>query len=326
MTAGTSALLVLIGGGAATVAIMTKGEPRTVQAVAGRGSVGTAPGNPLAPVSEPGAAALGGGRPPVAGAGAAGGTAATGARTSNEADRTATRTPRQLGAGADPGGTTAAPPAAAPGTTPAVTTQTVSETRAIPYRTRLVRDPAMPRGQRRVETEGINGEETLRWLVTFAGGRQTERRLIDSTVTRQPQHQVVAFGWQGALPGRGPARGQGQGQGQGHGRGNGHWPGRGHRRECGVRIGACLPLGRGACPTPPPAGDPTADQTQAANTKALTTNDTAPKGGATTADQAQAEENAVQLGGSVTLTDEDLALLTPADLAGLEIDPGTLCP
>ena len=64
----------------------------------------------------------------------------------------------------------------------------------------------MPRGEQRVEAEGINGEQTLRWLVTFAGGRQTDRRLIDSTITRQPQHRVIAFGSQGMRPGREPGR------------------------------------------------------------------------------------------------------------------------
>jgi hypothetical protein len=390
MAAGTSALLVLIGGGAATVAIMTKDEPRAVQAAAGRGSVGAAPADLGAAVPEPG--------PEPAAVGGAGGrlgeavddAAGTGDRTSSEADRTATRKPRQPGAAADPSeppaGTAAAvPPPAAPGNTPAITTQTISETRPIPYGTRLVRDPAMPRGEQRVETEGIDGEQTLRWLVTFAGGRQTERRLIDSTVTREPQHRVIAFGSQGMRPGRGPGRGPGQ------------WPGRGHRRECGKQLGACLPLGRSACPTPSPAaGSPpdqpkaaqkepapteaartTAAQTQAARTttaqtQAARTTTAQTEAARTTAAQtgaartkaakteaarataaqteaarataaqtqagttaahtkgsatpaARADEDAVQRGGSIMVTDEDLELLTPEDLQAMGIDPGLLC-
>src|SRR5689334_24309336 len=114
MTAGTSALLALIGGGAATVAIMTKDEPRAVQVTAGRGSVGAAPADRGVAIPEPGAApaALGGagGRlgEPMADA------AGTGDRTSSEADRTATRTPRQPGAAADP-----SEPSAGTATTPA---------------------------------------------------------------------------------------------------------------------------------------------------------------------------------------------------------------
>jgi hypothetical protein len=369
MAAGTSALLVLIGGGAATVAIMTKDEPRAVQAAAGRGSVGAAPADLGAAVPEPGPepAAVGGAGGPLGEA--VDDAAGTGDRTSSEADRTATRKPRQPGAAANPSetpaGTAAAvPPPAAPGNTPAITTQTISETRPIPYGTRLVRDPAMPRGEQRVETEGIDGEQTLRWLVTFAGGRQTERRLIDSTVTREPQHRVIAFGSQGMRPGGGP------------GRGHGHWPGRGHRRECGKELGACLPLGRSACPTPSattgsPPDQPKAAQmkparTEAARTtaaQAARTRAAQAEGGRTTAAQAeaprtraaqtevvrttaaqaqaarttaaqtkesaveaaQADEKAVPLRGSIMVTDEDLELLTPEDLEAMGIDPALLC-
>jgi hypothetical protein len=207
----------------------------------------------------------------------------------------------------------------------------------------------MPRGERRVETEGINGEEMLRWLVTFAGGRQTERRLIDSTVTRQPQHRVIVFGSQGMGPGRGP------------GRGHGHWPGRGHRRECGKEIGACLPFGRNACPTKSaaagsPAGLPNAAQSSAAQSSAAQssaaksnaalssaaqskaaqsnaagsnaaqTDATQPKGGEMSTTRAKAVADGVQLGGSIMVTDEDLALLTPADLDAMGIDRSLLCP
>jgi hypothetical protein len=338
MTAGTSALLILIGGGAATVAIMTKDEPRAAKVVAGRGSVGAAPANPGTPSAEPAAAAaaLGGGRPAQAGGNARGAD-----RNSSEADRTATRTPRQPGTAVDQGEpqagpVPAAPAPAAPGATAAVTTRTVSETRAIPYRTRLVRDPGMPRGERRVETEGIDGEEMLRWLVTLAGGRQTERRLIDSTVTREPQHRVIVFGSQGMGPGRGP------------GRGHGHWPGRGPRRECRQEVGACLPFGRNACPTQNAAADNPADQPNSAQPRGGETAarraragqgaarvkpaqaDAAVAGkaqtGGSAAKLAQAADNGAQLGNSIMVTDEDLALLTPEDLGAMGIDPRLLCP
>jgi hypothetical protein len=139
----------------------------------------------------------------------------------------------------------------------------VSETRPIPYRTRLVRDPSLPRGSRRVQQPGVAGEQTLRWLVTRTNGKETGRELIDTAVIRQPQHQVVAFGSQG--------RG---------------WRHR-HMRECGPGLDPCLPVGRSACP-----------------------------------DEARSEESAIQLGGSVTVLDKDLALVNPDNLA---LDPD-LCP
>jgi hypothetical protein len=57
-----------------------------------------------------------------------------------------------------------------------------------------VRDRNLARGDHRVEAPGVNGEETLRFRVTYVDGRQTDRRLLKRVVTRQPQHRVVAFG------------------------------------------------------------------------------------------------------------------------------------
>ena len=236
MTAGASAVLVLVGGGAAAVAALTTGQTRIVNA-AGRDSTLAAvqPAVPVPPGN--GAAQLGAGLGEAklgagdANVGAAEADLGLAARTSDEADRTATRTPRRTGTGADPVGSSGGradatavpqPPGTAAG--PVITTETVTETRPIPYETRVVRDPLLPRGSRRIQTPGIAGEQTLRWLVTRTDGKETDRRLIDTTVTREPQHQVIAFGSQG--------RG---------------WQHR-HTRECDGALDPCLPLGRGACP------------------------------------------------------------------------------
>jgi hypothetical protein len=265
MTAGASALLILIAGGAATVAAITKGEPRVANAAARDSTIAAAvqPAAPIPPAigSSAGEAALGAGLGD-AGAGVEG-------RTSDEADRTATRGPRPVATGGREDGSSRGDADAAPeapgmaAAAPVVTTSTVTETRPIPYRTRLVRDSSLPRGSHRVQTPGIPGEQTLRWLVTRSDGKETGRELIGTTVTREPQHQVIAFGSQG--------RG---------------WRHR-HQRECGPGLDPCLRLRRTDCP-----------------------------------DEARAEESAVQLGGSVTVLDKDLALLDPD---ALELDPG-LCP
>jgi hypothetical protein len=111
-------------------------------------------------------------------------------------------------------------------TPPVQTVQTQIETKQIPYETRVVHDPALPRGTQRVETPGVNGVETLRYLVTLTTGRPTDRSLIDAVVTRQPLHLVVALGT------RGPAAGP-------------HHP----ARNCGEALNFCVPLGRKAiCP------------------------------------------------------------------------------
>ncbi|AGL20922.1 G5 domain-containing protein [Actinoplanes sp. N902-109] len=113
-----------------------------------------------------------------------------------EADRTATRRPRSTA------------PAAAPATVaraaaggPVVHLGRVSETQTIPFRTRLVRDPSMPRGSKRIRTTGVPGERVLHYEVTYAAGRVTHRRLLGSAVTRRPRHRVIAFG-----SGHGPER------------------------------------------------------------------------------------------------------------------------
>ena len=74
----------------------------------------------------------------------------------------------------------------------AVTYET--ETNRIPYRTRIVREPSMRRGARAVRTAGVSGERTLRYEVTTVDGERTGRRLVGSTVTREPVTRVIAVG------------------------------------------------------------------------------------------------------------------------------------
>jgi G5 domain len=337
MAAGTSALLVLIGGGAAAVAVMTREEPRGASA-AGRGSTADAPVGGLGgPRAVGGPEGLGGPTitPTAAGSfplgarlGDAGHVAGAGDRDSTEANRTATRAQQQPASGTNPAlpgaaGTPAAPPAAAD-TPPVVTTQTVSETRPIPYRTQLVRDPAMPRGQKRIQTEGINGEETLHWLVTFADGRQTGRRLVDTIVTREPQQRVIAFGWQGRGQNRGPGGGPGPGPGRGPGRGPGHG---GHHRECGPSLGACLPLGRSGCPNkPPPGQDSQARPAEKGQTLPGQDSQARPGQKGQTLPGQDGQAPGQDGAGIVPLLDEDLALLDPGELDDLNLNPALTCP
>jgi hypothetical protein len=187
MTAGASALLVLIGGGTAGIAVATEDEPvvTTVAPVAGPAAAAVLPPAPGATAPQPPAAA------PAAGAEAD--TLRPDRRTSDAADRTGTRPPRTPATRA-PRALVPVVPAKPPAAVPVITTRTVVEKRAIAYRTRLVRDPNLPRGAKRVHTPGVPGEETRRFLVTLTDGRETGRRLVAAEVTREPQHRVVAFG------------------------------------------------------------------------------------------------------------------------------------
>jgi uncharacterized protein YabE (DUF348 family) len=77
---------------------------------------------------------------------------------------------------------------------PVETVSYETETERIPYRTRVVRDPSMPRGSRAERTAGVPGERTLRYEVTTVDGKRTGRRLVGSAVTRAPVTRVVAAG------------------------------------------------------------------------------------------------------------------------------------
>jgi surface rod structure-forming protein G len=269
MATGASALLITVVGGVAGVAALTRddGKPQAAGAVEQSGAGASPAGQVSAPT----------GRRPVvprpldpAGASAP--------RTSDQADRTATRNPRSAAPAranaAAPAASTDRPrpvqPQAAAPAGPVTTTRTETETREIPYETQLVRDPLLPRGSKRVDQPGVPGEQTLNYLVTLTDGQPTDRRLVDATVTRQPQNRVVAFGT-------------------------------GRDRECGHRpLHVCVPLGRSApCPTPTvpdafPEQVPGALLEPVPDIEPLTTDELTAR-----------EEN-------------DLALLATADLDGLE--------
>ncbi|MFG1602961.1 G5 domain-containing protein [Actinoplanes sp. NPDC049265] len=190
MTAGVSAVLMVIGGGTAAIAQLTEEEPRIVTpAGANRGVV-----PPPAPAG-PDKAAAAPGRAPVVKQGQQ---EQPEQHVPQAAEPVRRAEPVKPPATDTPAAEAKAPPAATKETRtepqPQVTTRTESERRAIPFRTRLVRDPSLPRGSKRVQTEGVPGEELVRYAVTLTDGRPTERRMIDTQVTRQPQHRVVAFG------------------------------------------------------------------------------------------------------------------------------------
>jgi hypothetical protein len=237
MGAGATALLLAIGGGAAGIATFTRDDPkpRTVTAVGGAASTPTTAGN-TPPAADP-TTVVPAYVPPIpsdvgelsdgGGAGGANDPVPAGAIRS----RTGIRAGIKQGSKA---GSTAAKPAGKPGgeaagnpvpkAAPLITTRTEVETREIPYATSTVRDPSLPRGIRQVVTPGVAGEETLRYLVTLTNGRPTGRKLLDSTVTRAPQQEVVAVGDQPIQPAP-------------------QYPPP-PRPHCGVTLDFCGPLGR----------------------------------------------------------------------------------
>ncbi|HET6481347.1 MAG TPA: G5 domain-containing protein [Actinoplanes sp.] len=245
MTAGASALLIVIGGAALAAAALIKDSPDAPQVV-------TAVGDAAAQAPMAGPADV----PPRAKAKIGFDPGTTPPRTPDKVDRTATPKPippakaplaavsptpvkrapttaasttaaSTTAASTTAASTTAAPTTAAPTTDapttdapsadvpkvaapkvvfpkaapaqktvakPVLTTRTTYEKRQTPFKTRQVRDSSLTLGAEKVQSPGVPGEETLRYLVTFTDGRQTGRKLVGTTITRQPQDRVVALG------------------------------------------------------------------------------------------------------------------------------------
>ncbi|GAA3903437.1 hypothetical protein Aau02nite_84310 [Amorphoplanes auranticolor] len=255
-TAGLG-VLALVAGTAGGIAALTSNDTRVVTAVGRESPVVDLPAAQVPLPSAAGETGLGDG---ALGHAQAEREADETRSAPGEADRTATRSPRRAtspdrprtggGAGAPAAGTAGAAPAAAGApAAPQVRTEQISETEAIPFRTTLVRDPSLPPGTREIKTAGVPGERLLRYEVTYTGNRETSRRLLDSTVTREPQDRVVAFGNRGRGGGGQHSGGHGR-----HDRLDRHDRGRGHR-ECRL-LGSCVRMGRGAVCTHGDKSDP----------------------------------------------------------------------
>jgi hypothetical protein len=77
---------------------------------------------------------------------------------------------------------------------PTVEKRTVTENRAIPFKTTRVSDPTLAKGSTRVKTAGREGVKTLTYEVTYTNGVQTGKKLVREVVTRNPVNQVVLVG------------------------------------------------------------------------------------------------------------------------------------
>ncbi|GAB4105796.1 hypothetical protein GCM10028790_48150 [Micromonospora taraxaci] len=79
-------------------------------------------------------------------------------------------------------------------TAPVVKVTTETEQATVRYAERTVKDASLAEGKRVVRTKGVNGVRTLTYEVTTTNGVRTSRKLVKSTVTKQPVTQVVAVG------------------------------------------------------------------------------------------------------------------------------------
>ncbi|MET3636297.1 MULTISPECIES: G5 domain-containing protein [Curtobacterium] len=81
-----------------------------------------------------------------------------------------------------------------PTPTPVVAVSEETEDTAIPFERTSVDDPALPKGQSKVTTAGVDGVETTTWRVTTTDGVETDRVEVGKEVTRAPVAEVTAIG------------------------------------------------------------------------------------------------------------------------------------
>jgi hypothetical protein len=77
---------------------------------------------------------------------------------------------------------------------PTIEKQTVTETREIPFKEKIVKDSSHAKGTREVRTEGVPGVKTLTYEVTLTNGVETDRQLLRSEITKKPVTQVIVVG------------------------------------------------------------------------------------------------------------------------------------
>jgi resuscitation-promoting factor RpfB len=75
-----------------------------------------------------------------------------------------------------------------------VVTRIVTETEEIPFEEEVVEDPSLLEGAEEVRTEGVTGELTVTFEVTYTNGEETDRRKLDEEVTREPVNEVIVVG------------------------------------------------------------------------------------------------------------------------------------
>lgn len=77
---------------------------------------------------------------------------------------------------------------------PQPVTKEVTETSVIPFTTQTKDDPSLPQGQTSVAQQGVNGQKTTIYEVTYFDGKETGRTVKSDTVTTQPVTQIVNNG------------------------------------------------------------------------------------------------------------------------------------
>lgn len=77
---------------------------------------------------------------------------------------------------------------------PKIETKSISEKKIIPFNTQQVEDATIVKGTTVVKQEGVNGEKTIIYEVTYADGSETNRKETSETVSLVPIPKIIAIG------------------------------------------------------------------------------------------------------------------------------------
>ena len=75
-----------------------------------------------------------------------------------------------------------------------VETKIEKETEAIPFATTSENDPSINEGESIVSQAGVNGTRTTTYEVVYTDGKETRRKQVSETITKQPVTKIVLIG------------------------------------------------------------------------------------------------------------------------------------
>ena len=78
----------------------------------------------------------------------------------------------------------------------------VKATEEIPFETKYVENSSLPKGETKVETQGVKGSKSVTYSVSTQNGVEVTRNVVNSTVVSEPVTQVVQKGTK-VIPSRG---------------------------------------------------------------------------------------------------------------------------
>lgn len=73
-------------------------------------------------------------------------------------------------------------------------TKTETEKEVVKFKTTTREDGSLDKGKTRIDTEGMNGERTITYEVTYVEGKETGRKVITDEVTKKPVNEVKVIG------------------------------------------------------------------------------------------------------------------------------------